>query len=123
MSKKQDKEKIKLSEKLALNFRKKWLVSGIQTFLIVAILIMGYISLNLFVRQLDLPQIDVTDFETKKWYLDSRPLRGSINDFELNLTFEELEALIEHLNKHEKHVDEHINFDKYIIPFHKIGKW
>ena len=71
----------------------------------------------------NLPQIDVEDFETKKWYLDSRPLRGSINDFELNLTFEELEALIEHLNKHEKHVDEHINFDKYVIPFHKIGKW
>ena len=71
----------------------------------------------------NLPQIDVEDFETKKWYLDSRPLRGTINDYELNMSFEELEALINHLNKHEKHVDEHINFDEYIIPFHKIGKW
>jgi len=67
--------------------------------------------------------IDLEDFENRKWYLDSRPLRGSINDFEFNLTFEELEGLINYLNENEKHVDEYINFDKYVIPHKKIGKW
>ena len=67
--------------------------------------------------------IDLEDFENRKWYLDSRPLRGSINDFEINLTFEELEGLINYLNENEKHVDEYINFDKYVIPHKKIGKW
>ena len=67
--------------------------------------------------------IDLEDFENRKWYLDSRPLRGSINDFEINLTFEELEGLINYLNEHEKEVDKHINFDEYVRPHKKLGKW
>ena len=112
MSKKQDKEKIKLSEKLALNFRKKWLVSGIQTFLIVAILIMGYISLNLFVRQLDLPQIDVTE---NKLYTLTDASKNAVSKIDKEVTvyaygFEEDSTLID-LMKQYKAVNDKISYE------------
>lgn len=55
------KNKTKLSEKISLAFRRRLLVDGAITFLIVAILIVGYISLNLWVRELDLEDIDITE--------------------------------------------------------------
>ena len=112
MSKKQDKEKIKLSEKLALNFRKKWLVSGIQTFLIIAILIMGYVSLNLFVRQLDLPQIDVTE---NKLYTLTEASKNAVSKIDKEVTvyaygFEEDSTLID-LMKQYKAVNDKISYE------------
>lgn len=56
-----EKNKAKLSEKIALKFRKKWLVDGTKTFLIIAILFMAYIALNLWADQADLPNFDVTE--------------------------------------------------------------
>ena len=74
-----------------------------------------------YVRNNNLP-IDLENLEEKKWYLESRTLRGLINDHEYNLTFEQLEGLINHLNKFEKEVDKHINFDEYVIKHTKIRK-
>lgn len=54
-------KKVKLSEKIALKFRRKWLVDSTKTFLIVAILFAAYIALNLWAAQADLPQIDITE--------------------------------------------------------------
>ena len=54
------KNKVKLTEKISLSFRRRFLVDGAITFLIIAILIVGYISLNLWVKELDLEDIDVT---------------------------------------------------------------
>ena len=56
-----DENKIKLSEKISLTFRKKWLVNGSKTILIIAILFALYIALNLWVQTLELPEIDVTE--------------------------------------------------------------
>ena len=59
--KNKDENKVKLREKLALTFKRKWLVNGTKTFLIIAIIIAAYFALNLWIRQLDLPEIDVTE--------------------------------------------------------------
>jgi hypothetical protein len=50
----------KVREKLSLFLRKRALNSGLRTFLIVAILIAAFISINLFVETLDIDDIDVT---------------------------------------------------------------
>ena len=59
--KNKDENKVKLREKLSLTFKRKWLVNGTKTFLIIAIIIAAYFALNLWIRQLDLPEIDVTE--------------------------------------------------------------
>lgn len=59
--KEKDENKVKFSEKISLNLRKKWLVNGTKTFLIVAILVAGYMALNLGLNEVDLPKIDVTE--------------------------------------------------------------
>lgn len=56
-----DENKVKLSEKISLTLRKKWLVNSTKTILIIAILVALYIALNLWVQTLDLPEIDVTE--------------------------------------------------------------
>lgn len=55
------KNKVKFSEKLALKFKKMFIVDGLRTFLIVAILFVSYIAINLFAKDYDLPKIDVTE--------------------------------------------------------------
>lgn len=52
--------KVTFGEKLSLTLKRKWLVNGVKTFLIIAILIVAYIAINLTVMQLDLPELDVT---------------------------------------------------------------
>ena len=61
MEEKNKNSKTKLKEKISLAFRRRLLVDGTITFLIVAILIVGYLSLNLWVRELDLKDIDITE--------------------------------------------------------------
>ena len=56
-----NKNKVKISEKFSLFLRRKLLIDGLITFLIVAILCVGYVSVNLWVKELDLPEIDVTE--------------------------------------------------------------
>ena len=55
-----DKNKIKFSEKLSHAFNKKWLYSGIQFILLVAILIVGYYCLYVYLEDKNLPEIDIT---------------------------------------------------------------
>ena len=57
----ENNKKIKFSEKLSLAFRRKWVVDSTKVFLIVAILVASYIALNLGIKNLDLPEIDVTE--------------------------------------------------------------
>lgn len=75
-----------------------------------------------YVRENNLP-IDINDFEERKWYLDSRTLRGTINDYEFNITFEQLEGLIDYLNKHDKNIKKCVNFDDYVGKHIKLLKW
>ena len=61
MKNKNNENKVKLSEKLSLKFRKKWIVDSTKTFLIIAVLIVAYIALNLGIQEVDLPKLDVTE--------------------------------------------------------------
>lgn len=61
MKKSDDNNKVKLSEKISLKFRRKWLVDSTKVILIIAILVAAYIALNLGIEQVDLPKIDVTE--------------------------------------------------------------
>lgn len=56
-----DDNKVKLSEKISHNFRKKWLVNGIQLFLIIAIFCVGYYCLYLSLDFHNFPYIDLTE--------------------------------------------------------------
>ena len=59
--KKNNENKVKIGERFSLTFKRKWLVNGTKTFLLVAIIIASYFALNLWVRQLDIPEIDITE--------------------------------------------------------------
>lgn len=61
MKNKNNENKVKLSEKISLKFRKKWIVDSTKTFLIIAVLIVAYIALNLGIQEVDLPKLDVTE--------------------------------------------------------------
>ena len=43
--------------------------------------------------------IDLTDFEKRKFYIDSKAMRLTIMDGDFNITFEELEGLINYLDE------------------------
>ena len=55
------KNKVKFSEKVALKFKKLFIVDGLRTFLIVAILLVAYVAINLCAQENNLPKIDVTE--------------------------------------------------------------
>ena len=57
-----DKEKsdIKFIEKFSVKFRKKIITSKLLTFVIVILLISAFIGLNYYIKNVDLPEIDVT---------------------------------------------------------------
>ena len=54
------KNKAKIMEKISLTFKRKILVDGMITFLLIVVLCVGYVSLNLWVRTLNLEDIDFT---------------------------------------------------------------
>lgn len=58
--------------------------------------------------------IDLTDFEKRMFYIDSKALRVIICDGDVNITYEEMEGLINFLNSHPHNVNEHINFDELV---------
>ena len=55
------KNKVKLSEKISLKFRKLFIVDGLRTFLIVAILLVSYVAINLAAQENKLPKFDITE--------------------------------------------------------------
>lgn len=55
-----EKSDVKFSEKISLKFRKTIIVSRLFTLLIVLVLIAAFVGLNIWIRSLDLPEIDVT---------------------------------------------------------------
>lgn len=55
-----EKSDIKFSEKFSLKFRKIIIVSKLFTILTVLVLIAAFVTLNLWVQSLELPEIDVT---------------------------------------------------------------
>lgn len=106
MKKKKEEKtsKVKLSEKFSLALRRKWLVNGTKTFLIIAILFVAYVALNLAIVRLDLPEIDVT---ANKIYTLSDSSKKAIEKLDQDIKiyaygFEENSSLIKFLKQYNK---------------------
>lgn len=102
--KEKDEKKVKLGERISLNLRKKWLVNGTKTFLIIAILIAAYIALNLGIKEIDLPKIDVTE---NKIYTLSDASKDAISKIDQEIVlysygFEEKSNFIDLLKQYNK---------------------
>ena len=55
-----DDFKVKVTEKISHNFRRKWLISGLQIVLLMIILLVGYIIIFNELKLANLPEFDVT---------------------------------------------------------------
>ena len=55
------KDKVTLGEKLSLKLKKLFIVDGLRTFLIVAILLVSYVAINLAAQENKLPKFDITE--------------------------------------------------------------
>lgn len=68
-----------------------------------------------YVKEKGLP-IDVEDFERKFFWIDSKALRVAICDGDLKITYEQMEDLIDYLNKHSE-INRSINFDDVVAKY------
>ena len=71
--------------------------------------------LKQYVKDNNLP-IDVEDFEKKLFWIDSKALRVTICDGDINITYEQMEDLVEFLNENSK-VNKSINFDDIVVKY------
>ena len=68
-----------------------------------------------YVKDNNLP-IDVEDFEKKLFWIDSKALRVTICDGDINITYEQMEDLVEFLNKNSE-INKSINFDDIVVKY------
>ena len=66
-----------------------------------------------YVREHNLP-IDIENFEKKYFWIDSKALRVTICDGDINITYEQMEDLINYLNSFNPKIDNLINFDEIV---------
>lgn len=104
LTEKEEISKAKFTEKISLTLKRKWLVNGAKTFLIIAILVVAYIALNLTVANMELPEIDVT---ANKIYTLSDASKKAIEKIDQDITiyaygFEEDSSLIKFLKQYNK---------------------
>lgn len=57
--------------------------------------------------------IDVSDFERRLFWIDSKALRVTICDGDINITYEEMEDLVNYLNENSE-INRSINFDEVV---------
>ena len=80
VKKEKNKEnKVKIKEKISLSIRKRWLVNGTRTVLLMAIFVLAFIALNLGISTLDLPEIDVTASKVYSLSEDSKKAIEKVN--------------------------------------------
>lgn len=107
-----DENKVTFKEKVSVNVRKKWLIDGTRTFLLIVILVLAYISLNLAVTSLELPEFDVSE---SKVYTLSEASKKAIEKVNQDVKiyaygFEEDSQLIKFLKKYNA-VNEKITYE------------
>lgn len=94
----------KIKEPISLKIKKKWVKNRITTSLLVILLVAFFIVLNLLVRKLDLPKIDVT--ENKIYTLSEKSIKEIKNiDKDIKLYvygFAEDSALIDLLKQYKR---------------------
>ena len=107
-----NENKVKFSEKLAITFKRKWLVTKTKTFLIVAILFATYIAINLWASKTELPVFDATE---NKIYSLTDASKKAIEKIDQDVTMYvyghvEEEPLIDLLNQYTK-INEKIKYE------------
>lgn len=112
MKDKEKKDEPRVIEKFSLNIRKRWIVNGTKTLLIVAILIAAVIILNLWVQKLELPTIDLTE---NKIYTLSESSKKAIENINQDIKiyiygYDEKDALIDFVKQYVK-TNEHITYE------------
>ena len=68
-----------------------------------------------YVKDNNLP-IEVEDFEKRLFWIDSKALRVTICDGDINITYEQMEDLVKYLNEHSK-INQNINFDDIVVKY------
>ena len=68
-----------------------------------------------YVKDNNLP-IDIEDFEKRLFWIDSKALRVTICDGDINITYEQMEDLVKYLNEHSK-INQNINFDDIVVKY------
>ena len=68
-----------------------------------------------YVKDNNLP-IDIEDFEKRLFWIDSKALRVTICDGDINITYEHMEDLVKYLNEHSK-INQNINFDDIVVKY------
>ena len=81
MSKK-EKSDVKFSEKISLKIRQTIIVNKLFTVLIVLVLISAFIGLNVWIKKIDLPEIDVT---ANKLYTLSDASKEALKDIDQDI--------------------------------------
>lgn len=99
---KEKEKKIKFSEKASLFFRRKWLVDGTKTFLMLAIIVMAFIALNVSLESMDLPEYDITENKVFTLTEESKKVISNIgNDITIyTYGFAEDSTLMSFLNQY-----------------------
>lgn len=97
-----EKSDVKFKEKFSLGIRRRWLVNGTKTFLLFVICFLVYITLNLFLTSLKLPEIDITK---NKIYSLSDASKSAIEKVDQDIKiytygFEEDSQLLKFLEKY-----------------------
>ena len=72
-------------KKLGENLKKKWLIDGTKTLILVAIIILIYIGINILLEKVVLPEIDCTQEKIYSLSDESRDKLGNI-DKEVTIT-------------------------------------
>lgn len=99
-------------ETLALMLRKKWLSNKTQTILIVGILVAIFLSINLYIQDKDLPEIDVTE---NKIYTLSDASKEVVKNIKKDVKmyiygFEESHSIVSFIKQYAK-INDHISYE------------
>ncbi len=104
--------KKKFTESISLSLKKKWITSSTKTFLMSAILIIAFLTLNLWIGNQDLPKWDITE---NKIYTLSEASINEIKKVEQNVKiyvygYKENDTIIDLLKQYNKNC-QNINYE------------
>ena len=79
---KEKTEKVKKPNKLIEIIKRKWLINGIMTFLLIAIIIVAFIAINIIMQKLELTPIDFTQ---EKLYTLTEESKEKVKNIDKNV--------------------------------------
>lgn len=110
---KQKEKKEKSFQKLGNKLKKKWLINGTKTIILVAIIIAIYIGVNILLEKIVLPEIDTTQNKIYSLSQESKDKIGNM-DKDINITLINFSNYTSIVNFVERYVElnNHIKMEK-----------